>query len=493
MRDNANGARLCLKDQPQHVRSVGRAFSRAGSSVALLHLLRLVLRTQSRSEFESLMTKFIFQCSNCGKRYQRDEVRYLCPLCARDYRPGIPLIGVLSAEFDYGAIRRKFSKDRPDWNLFSAVEEKFHPPIPVGNTPFFRSVGLSKPFGFDNVWIKNDGLNPSASLKDRASFLVVAEATRLREKTIVAASTGNAASALAAVCAAAGKRALIFVPQNAPKAKLVQMILYGATVVPVRGTYDDAFRLSLEYTAKRGGLNRNTAYHPLTIEGKKTVGLEIWRQNNWRVPDAILVPVGDGVIISGVHKAFSDLKAAGLISRLPRLICVQAEKSNAIHHYIESGIYRNAAHPDTVADSISVSVPSNAHMARKAVLASGGFSITVSDEEILQAQQMLAARTGIFAEPACSAVVAALKKLQGSKRLGRKAQIVLLVTGHGLKDVEAAMRNIQLPKAIEPTLADVEMYLARLGLRRQSAAATALLKSGVALRLPPQSKKKGAH
>jgi len=405
------------------------------------------------------MTGFIYQCSNCGKRYQRDEVRYLCPLCARDYRPGIPLIGVLSAQFDYAAIRRKFSKDRPDWNLFSAVEEKFFPPIPVGNTPFFRSAALGRQSGFDDVWIKNDGLNPSASLKDRASFLVVAEASRLRERTIVAASTGNAASALAAVCAAAGRRALIFVPQNAPKAKLVQMILYGATVVPVRGTYDDAFRLSLEYTAKRGGLNRNTAYHPLTIEGKKTVGLEIWRQNQWRVPDAILVPVGDGVIISGVHKAFGDLKAAGLISRLPRLVCVQAETSNAIHHYIESGIYRNAANPDTIADSISVSIPSNAHLARKAVLESGGFSLTVSDDEILQAQGVLAATTGIFAEPACSAVVAALKKLRGSKRLGRRAQIVLLVTGHGLKDVEAAMRKIQLPKAVEPTLAGVEAAL----------------------------------
>jgi len=405
------------------------------------------------------MTRFVYQCSNCGKRYQRDEVRYLCPRCARDYRPGIPLVGVLLAQFDYGAIRKKFRKEKPDWNLFSAVEEKFYPPIPVGNTPFFQSVALGHELGFDNVWIKNDGLNPSASLKDRASFLVVAEANRLKEKTIVAASTGNAASALAAVCAAAGKQALIFVPENAPKAKLVQMILYGATVVPVRGTYDDAFRISLEYTAKRGGLNRNTAYHPLTIEGKKTVGLEILSQNHWRVPDAILVPTGDGVIISGVHKAFYDLKAAGLISRLPRLVCVQAEKSNAIHHYVESGIYTNATHPATIADSISVSIPSNAHMARKAILDSGGFSFTVSDDEILQGQRVLAARTGIFAEPASSAVVAALKKLRGSQQLGRREQIVLLITGHGLKDVESAMRNIQLPKAVEPTLSGVEAAL----------------------------------
>ena len=405
------------------------------------------------------MTKFVYQCSNCGKRYPREDVRYLCPLCARDYRPGLPLIGVLSAQFDYGAIRKKFSRQKPDWNLFSAVEKRFFPPIPVGNTPFFQSAALGNELGFTNVWIKNDGLNPSASLKDRASFLVVAEANRLKEKTIVTASTGNAASALAAVCAAAGKRALIFVPANAPKAKLVQMILYGATVIPVRGTYDDAFRLSLEYTARRTGLNRNTAYHPLTIEGKKTVGLEIWQQNNWRVPDAILVPVGDGVIISGVHKAFCDLKAAGLISRLPRLVCVQAEKSNAIHRYVESGIYENAPNPDTIADSISVSTPSNAHMARKAILESGGFSITVSDDEILNGQRTLAAKTGVFAEPACAATVAALKKLRRSKRLGRKEQIVLLITGHGLKDVEAAMRKIQIPASVEPTLSGVQSAL----------------------------------
>ena len=131
-------------------------------------------------------------------------------------------------------------------------------------------------------------------------------------------------------------------PEKAPKAKLVQMLLYGARVIPVKGTYDDAFRLSLEYTARKGGLNRNTAYHPLTIEGKKTVGLEIYEQNGCRAPDAIIVPVGDGVILSGVYKAFYDLKAAGLIARLPRLVCVQAERSAAIHHYIRTGKYRDA-------------------------------------------------------------------------------------------------------------------------------------------------------
>lgn len=224
------------------------------------------------------MVEFVYKCGTCGKRYQREKVRYLCPSCAKDYQPGIPLVGVLTVEFDYAAIRKQFKKAKPDWNLFSAVEAKFHPPYVMGGTPFFRAAALGDEFGFSNVWIKNDGLNPSGSLKDRASFLVVAEANRLGEETIVTASTGNAASALAAVCAAAGKRALIFVPESAPKAKLVQMLLYGARVVPVKGSYDDAFRLSLEYTAAKGGLNRNTAYHPLTIEGKKRPGWKFFRK-----------------------------------------------------------------------------------------------------------------------------------------------------------------------------------------------------------------------
>jgi threonine synthase len=401
------------------------------------------------------MTPFLYQCTTCGKLFLRNEVRYLCPDCSKNYRPGIPLVGVLSAQFDYAAIRQRFNKARPDWGLFSAVEDKHYPPYPCGHTPFFPVAALGKALGFANVWLKNDGLNPSASLKDRASFLVVAEANRLKEPAIVTASTGNAASALAAVCAAAGKQAIIFVPESAPKAKLVQMVLFGARVIPVRGTYDDAFRLSLEYTARKGGLNRNTAYHPLTIEGKKTVGLEIYEQNRFKVPDVILVPVGDGVIISGVFKAFYDLKAAGLIARLPRLVCVQADRSAAIHHYIRSGKYRNARRPNTIADSISVSIPSNAHMARKAVLESRGFSITVTDKEILSGQRLLAEKTGVFAEPAAAVTVAALKKLRGSELLGRKEHMVLLITGHGLKDIEAAMKTIRIPASIEPTLEDL--------------------------------------
>jgi threonine synthase len=241
------------------------------------------------------------------------------------------------------------------------------------------------------------------------------------------------------------------------------MLLHGASVVPVEGSYDDAFQLSLEYTGRYGGLNRNTAYHPLTIEGKKTVGLEIWQQNGWRAPSVVIVPTGDGVILAGVYKAFEDLREAGLIPHLPRLICVQAETSCAIHNYVSTGHYRNAPKPDTVADSISVSVPSNAHLARAAVLLSLGSSLTVSDAEILEAQRTLAQASGVFAEPAAAAAVAALAKLRGTKMLEPGDQVVVLITGHGLKDVDAVLRGVEVPAAIPPTPEGLESAASRLG------------------------------
>jgi len=377
-----------------------------------------------------------YRCTQCGKEYKRDEVRYLCPDCSKDYRSGMPLTGVLEAIFDYKAIAEHW-KTNPDIELFSAVEPEFYPELPVGNTPFFRSARLAEAIGLMDVLIKNDGLNPSGSLKDRASHLMVAEAIRLKEKKIVTASTGNAACALAALCASAGLEAVIFAPKSAPPAKLIQIKVHGAKLITVDGTYDDAFAASLDYTAKEGGLNRNTAYHPLTIEGKKTVGLEIFLQNNQNVPDWIVVPVGDGVILSGVHKAFVDLQRAGIITRLPRLLSVQAESSDAITRYFETGKYSDAVKPSTFADSISVKTPSNAHWAVQALKESNGASITVTDEEISKAQLLLARTTGIFAEPAASAALAGLIKATDKHILCRLDQVVLLVTGHGLKDTGA--------------------------------------------------------
>jgi threonine synthase len=372
----------------------------------------------------------------------------------------MPLQGVLEVVFDWEMLRSRWNPADPDWELFLPIEREHCPPFAAGGTPFVAAPLLAQELGLQNLFIKNDGLNPSGSLKDRASFLVVAEATRLGEDRIVAASTGNAASALAAVCAAAEKQAIIIVPASAPRAKLAQIILYGAQLIPIAGSYDDAFRLSLEFTAREGGLNRNTAYHPLTIEGKKTAGLEIFAQNGLIAPDVIVIPVGDGVILHGVYKAFADLRAAGLIAALPRFLCVQADRSDAIHRYFSTGTYADAASPDTFADSISVRTPSNALMARRVLLESHGTSVTVSDQEICDAQRLLARTTGIFAEPAAAAAIAGLARARKAGWIDPKERAVALITGHGLKDVDAALKGITFPSPIEPTLDSVRHFIA---------------------------------
>lgn len=403
------------------------------------------------------MSSFVYRCSECGQEYARDSVRYLCPECGKQSRPGEPLRGVLEAVFDYAEIGKRFDVQHPDWSTLCAVEAGYHPQFPVGNTPFFNAEKLRAELGLSKLYIKNDGLNPSGSLKDRASELVVAEAIRLGEQRIVTASTGNAAAALAAVCAATDRDAIIFVPAGAPKAKLVQMLVHGARVVRINGSYDDAFKLSIEFTDQYGGLNRNTAYHPLTIEGKKTAALEIFVQNGNKAPDAVVVPVGDGVIITGVYKGFYDLLQLGLIEKLPRLIAVQADSSDAIHQLMQTGTYRNAVKPQTIADSISVAAPSNAYLARRAISESNGLSVTVTDVEILKAQRQLGMTTGIFAEPAASATLAGLRKL--SAEFAEDEEIVLLITGHGLKHADSVRELLEVPEPIEPVLAEVAKEL----------------------------------
>lgn len=409
------------------------------------------------------MTPFQYTCTLCGRTYGRDDVRYLCPACSAGSRPGSPLRGVLEATFDPEALRAGFDPASPSWEAFSAVERTWYPVFAAGGTPLTPAHRLGRVLGLQHLSVKNDGLNPSGSLKDRASFLVVAEAVRLGEDRIVTASTGNAASALAAVCAAAGKEAIIFVPASAPRAKVAQILLYGATLIPVDGTYDDAFRLSLAFTEQEGGLNRNTAYHPLTIEGKKTAGLEIYAQCGLRVPDVIAVPVGDGVILHGIHKAFTDLRHAGITDRLPRLLCVQAASSDAIHRFFTTGTYADAADPATAADSISVRTPSNAFAARKALQESDGTSVTMTDAEIREAQTLLARTTGIFAEPAAAAAIAGLRIARTSGWIAPKESVVALLTGNGLKDVDFALEGISIPSPVRPTLDAVRAFLSEPG------------------------------
>ena len=379
-----------------------------------------------------------YRCIECGKEFNSKELHYLCDECGRDYVPGIPLKGVLEAVFDYEEIGRRW-KQKPDPLLFSAVNPKFYPPLPVGNTPFFRvripglksgeTASSDYPIG-----IKFDGLNPSGSYKDRASQLVVADALQKEITEIVTASTGNAACSLACLGASAGLKVVIFAPQNAPPAKLIQIQVHNAELHKVDGSYDDAFIAALEYTKIHNCMCRNTGYHPLTIDGKKSAGIEIYIQNGYKVPDWIVIPVGDGVILTGIYKAFLDLQRAGITKNLPHLLCVQAESSDAITSYWETGNYHDAENPVTIADSIKVKTPALAHWSVKALIETDGKGIRVSDAEIQEAQLELAKYTGVFAEPSSSATWAGLKKTVTKRWVNADSDIVLLITGHGLKD-----------------------------------------------------------
>jgi threonine synthase len=276
--------------------------------------------------------------------------------------------------------------------------------------------------------------------------------------TIATASTGNAATALAAVAAAAGLRAVVFVPAEAPPAKLTQMLSFGATVMPVDGSYDLAFELCLEACDHFGWYNRSTAFNPFTIEGKKTAALEIAIDLSLDGPDVVLVPTGDGVILAGLGKGFRDLQTAGLVDHRPRLIAVQPEGSSAIASAIRGGWdvatpVRGAA---SIADSLTVENPRNAFGCLTEVRASDGAGVIVTDRAIQEAIPRLGGLTGVFAEPAGAAALAGLDAALAEGLIDRDERVVLMITGTGLKDIAAAAGAVTLCEPIEPTLEALE-------------------------------------
>ncbi|MDP2791070.1 MAG: pyridoxal-phosphate dependent enzyme, partial [Rectinemataceae bacterium] len=277
--------------------------------------------------------RWLYSCPTCGKVYAIEPGRYLCDSCGEGNRPGIPLEGVLECvwENDTG----KSHEIAEAGSIPLPVEPEFFPSLPVGDTPLWQPTRLREALDAPNLYLKDDTCNPSGSYKDRASWLVAAFACKFGLKEIALASTGNAASSMACVGAAAGLKITVFLPASAPAAKRVQVLQYGAELREVQGSYDQAFDESLAYSAATGVLSRNTAYNPLTIEGKKTASFEIARQlaggsAALLAPDHIFVPTGDGVILAGVIKGFEDMLKLGLTTTMPTFWTAQAEGSSAI-------------------------------------------------------------------------------------------------------------------------------------------------------------------
>lgn len=323
------------------------------------------------------------------------------------------------------------------------IDPSFLPDVPVGNTPLWPAVRLNQQFPGLNLWLKDETAQPTGSLKDRASFLVAGAAKQFGIREISLASTGNAGASMAGIGAACDLDIILFLPASAPKAKLVQALHYGATLWPVDGNYDRAFELSQQYFQERGGITRNTAQNPLTIEGKKTVSLEIFQQMG-RVPDHVFVSVGDGVIISGVIKGFQDLLQLGLVDKMPVVHGVQAEGSDALCRLMAENFEAKSTH--SVADSIVVDVPRCGYRAKAYLQQHGGRCHRVSDEAILDAQHFIARQSGLFTEPAGAAAMAGF--LTVHQELEPDTHCVLLMTGHGLKDMQAASQSIDFPNPI---------------------------------------------
>lgn len=390
--------------------------------------------------------KFKYVCSTCGKEYQRADVIYLCPSCSASNDENLPPKGILKVVYNYDKMPKDFKKLQkkgfidllPISNLLSL------PNLNVGNTPIYEYEFVRENSSF-SLFIKDDSQNPTYSFKDRASALVSAFAKEKDIDTIVAASTGNAGSSLAGICASQQQKAIIYVPKTAPIAKLTQIRMYGAELVTVDGNYDKAFDLSIDATLKNGWYNRNTAFNPLTIEGKKTVSFEIFEQLNEKVPDRIFVPVGDGVILSGVYKGFEDLLLIGIIDRMPTIVAVQAQGSNNLINNINNEEFKIIP-SKTIADSISVDIPRNFYMAVDFIKKYNGEILEVTDRQILRAMKIMSQSTGLFAEPASAAAFAGFLEYLHQDLLPHDSLNVVLHTGSGLKDLAAANTLLDNPQ-----------------------------------------------
>jgi len=393
------------------------------------------------------------RCTICGKVSPAGPETTVCPHCG----------GILDIEYDYDFIRSCFRKqplqERSDPTMWRYLEllpvegPGTRPKLRVGGSPLYKADALGKELGIRELWIKDDGQNPTASLKDRASAMAVVKACEAGKTTIACSSTGNAASSLAGNAAAAGLSTFIFVPSRAPKGKVAQLMMFGATVILVEGSYEDTFRISAEAIERWGWYNRNAAINPYLMEGKKTVSLEIAEQLSFKMPDYVAVSVGDGCTIGGVWKGFKDLYQAGLIDRLPRIISVQASGCCPINTAAAAGTMEWVPQEEnTLADSIAVGVPRNPVKALRAISESNGVTVNVSDEEIMAAMRLLGKHAGVFAEPAGAAGTAGVKKAVETGLIERNASVVSIVTGNGLKDVNNAIRAAGEPMSIRPEM-----------------------------------------
>jgi threonine synthase len=407
-------------------------------------------------------------CIYCGASYPgvnlvtAEATWMVCPHCGPDD-------GILDIGYDLDRVRAAWktkplaSRPLNHWRyaeLLPLEPAAIRHDWPVGWTPVLDAPRLAHDLGLQQILLKDEGRNPTASFKDRASSVGVVHALQVGAKTIACASTGNAASSLAGHAALAGLPAYIFVPATAPEPKIAQLLVFGATVFAVKASYDAAYDLCTKACHEFGWYNRNCAINPVLVEGKKTAGLEVAEQSAQfgGVPDWVAVSVGDGCTIAGIWKGLRQMHDLGVIDRLPRLLAAQAEHVNPIEYALTHDALPKASDGRTIADSIDVHVPRNWRKAVHAIREADGVVVTASDEAILDAMR-LAGRHGMFAEPAAAAALAGVVSAIESKTIGPHDRVLVMITGSGLKDTKNAIRAGGQPITIEPTVAAVDQAL----------------------------------
>ena len=397
-----------------------------------------------------------YRCIDCGEEYEPEGIMYTCP------NHEDPMEGLLDVVYDYDAIAEDFDGkadgDIPDlWKYrpFLPIAEDAEPvTLGEGGTDLIEAPRLSEDIGVE-ISVKDDSRNPTASFKDRATTVSVTKAKHHDHDVVTCASTGNAAASLAGYAARGGLTARIFVPESAPEGKLAQPLVYGADVIQVQGTYPEAGQLSLEVTEKYGWYNRNAAFNPFQVEGKRTAGLEIAEQTQGDVPDWVVVSVGDGCTIAGVWKGLKEFEKLGYIDETPKMLGVQAEGAPVIHEAFhgEESLDEKAK---TLADSIAVAAPANLKKAVNAMEESDGNSVAVSDEEILDGELKLGSTEGLFVEPAAAAIVAGVEKAVEKDIIEEGESAVVVSSGYGLKDLDNAKNAGREPYSLPPDIEEID-------------------------------------
>ncbi len=401
------------------------------------------------------------KCINCGSEYGIDEIVYFCKKCG----------DILEIKYAPGELAEAFSES--EWRNAPLSVWRYRGFMPIhestklvtlneGGTGLHCSPRLGEELGLKNLYVKNEGENPTGSFKDRGMTVGVTKAVELGSRHVICASTGNTSASLAAYAARAGIKCTVLIPSGKiAYGKLSQAMIHGAKVLQVRGNFDEALEFVLKLAEKHKSIYLLNSINPFRIEGQKSLGYEICEQLHNEAPDRIVIPVGNAGNISAVWKGLTEFYQLGYIKKLPKMSGIQAAGSAPIAQMVKnkSSMMVPVEKPETVATAIRIGAPVSWKKAVNAIRESHGTAETVTDEEILDAQKMLARIEGIFVEPASASSIAGLKKLVENGVINRDERVVCIATGHGLKDPDTAIKQCEKPVEVDAEISAIERAL----------------------------------